>query len=280
MGTTAFVFSGGACLGSIQVGMLLALEEEGIRPDFIIGTSVGAINGAWVASGQPARELGDIWQGMSRSDLFPLRPLIGLRGFLGRRNFFVPNRGLRHVLDTSLAFDRLEDAPIPLTVIATDARTGDEVSLQSGSAVEAILASSALPGIFPPIEIAGRVLVDGGVANNTPISRAVDAGATEVWVLSTGYSCALQEPPASALAMAMHAVAMLVQQRLVLETSSRSYPVPVRLIPPPCPITVPPTDFTQTKDLIERARAGTKQWLANGCPYAQPLDIHHHARST
>ncbi|MDH3706188.1 MAG: hypothetical protein OES57_08985 [Acidimicrobiia bacterium] len=98
-----------------------------------------------------------------------------------------------------------------------------------------------------------------------------------MWVLSTGYSCGLAEPPDSAFAMAMHAVALLVQQRLVLETSGRDYPVPVWLIPPPCPITVTPIDFSQTAELIDLAAAGTRQWLDNGMADALPmLALHQH----
>ncbi len=275
--TTAFVFSGGASLGSIQVGMALALDEAGIRPDLIVGTSVGAINGGWLASGQGPAQLADIWQGLRRQDMFPLRPLVGLRGFLGKRSFFIPNTGLRRVLDANIPYTRLEDAPIPITVIATDAQTGGEVALNSGPTIPAILASSALPAIFPPIRLQGRLLIDGGVANNTPITRAIEAGASTVYVLSTGYSCGLTEPPQGALALGLHSVAMLVQQRLVLETSTRDYPVPVHLIPPPCPISVPPTDFSQTDQLMERALVGTRQWLGNGCPRAMPLDVHQHA---
>lgn len=272
--TTALVLSGGASLGSIQVGMLLALEEEGVRPDLIAGTSVGAINGAWLASGRSAENLASIWQGLRRSDLFPMRPLVGLRGFVGRRSHFIPDSGLRRLLEKHLTFARLEDAAVPFLVITTDARSGEEVILRTGSAVEAILASAALPGVFPPVELDGQILIDGGVANNTPITRAIEAGATEVWVLAPGYACGLSDPPAGAIALALHAVNLLVQQRLVLEIATRDYPVPVHLIPPPCPISVSPTDFSQTDELIERSRLTAREWLASGRPSEMPLPHH------
>lgn len=275
--TTAFVLSGGASLGSIQVGMALALEEAGIAPDMLVGASVGAVNGAWLASGRPVEGLARIWRELRRSDLFPLRPLAGLQGFAGRRSYVVPNSGLRRLIERHLDFAYLEDAPTPLTVIASDARSGDEVALNQGPAIPAILASAAIPVVFPPVRLDGRVLIDGGIVNNTPITHAIEAGATEVWVLSTGYSCALARPPTGAIAMGLHSVALLVQQRLVLETASRRYPVPVHLIPPPCPITVLPTDFSQSRDLIHRSYIGTRQWLNNGCPDAMPLGLHHHA---
>ncbi len=274
--TTAFVLSGGASLGSIQVGMASALLEAGIEPELIIGTSVGAVNGAWLAAGKPPARLATIWKSLRRTELFPLRPLVGLRGFVGRRSHLVPDTGLRRLLERHVDFLLLEEAPVPFTVIASDARSGQEIALSTGPTVPAILASAALPGVFPPVEIEGRALIDGGVMNNTPITHAIEAGATEVWVLSTGYSCGLATAPQSALAMAMHSIALLVQQRLALETATRSYPVPVRLIPPPCPISVTPIDFSQTCALIERAYVGTRQWLTNGCPDAMPLSVPHH----
>ncbi len=139
-----------------------------------------------------------------------------------------------------MAFERIEDASIPLIVMATDALTGAEVILDSGPAVPALLASAALPGVYPPVEVGGQLLIDGGVANNTPITTAIEAGASEVWVLSTGYSCGLVKVPTNPLALALHGVALLVQQRLLLEARTRTYLVPVHFIPPPCPISITP----------------------------------------
>lgn len=273
--TVAFVFSGGASLGAIQVGMAQALADRGITPDLIVGTSAGAINGAWFADGGDADELAEIWRGLRGSQLFPARPIVGLRAFLGQKPNFVPNSGLRRLLRRRVSFRRLEDADIPFLVVTSDAQTGSEVVLSAGPAVASILASAAIPGVFPPVEVGGRLLFDGGIANNTPITTAIEAGATEVWVLSTGFSCGVSQAPASAFGLAMHAVALLVQSRLVRETADRSYPVPVHLVPPPCPISVFPSDFSQTGELIDRARAGTTHWLDHGCPDAQPLHTTH-----
>lgn len=274
--TTAFVLSGGASLGSIQVGMAQALYDEGIRPDLIIGTSVGAVNGAWLAGERPIDDLVALWRSLRTRQIFPLRPLTGFRGFIGRRPNLVPNSGLRNLLERHVPFAALEDAAVPFSVIVADVSTGEEVRLDHGPAVDAILASAAIPGVFPPIAIGGRCFMDGGIVDNTPISQAIAAGATDVWVLSTGYSCALPTPPKSAVAMALHGLAMLVEQRFIAETSRRTYPVPVHLIPPPCPIAVTPMDFSQSEQLMDRARRGTAQWIANGEPFAIPLLGHRH----
>lgn len=263
--TTAFVLSGGASLGAVQVGMLLGLADRGITPDLIVGTSVGAFNGGWIASrpdGDGVRALADLWRSLSRKDVFPTRPILGLLGFLGQRPNLVPDNGLRRLLTDHLRFSRLEDAPIPLHVVATDVLSGRDVLLSSGDAAEAITASAAIPAVFPPVNINGRHLIDGGVVNNTPLSHAVALGAGLVWVLPTGYSCALSEPPRGALAMALHALNLAVNQRLAVDITRFEEAVDLRVIPQPCPIGISPADFSHSGELIERSYATTQEWLA------------------
>ncbi|MDQ3344547.1 MAG: patatin-like phospholipase family protein [Actinomycetota bacterium] len=261
--TTALVLSGGANLGAAQVGMLTALQESGVRPDLVIGTSVGALNGAWVAADAPLDELGDLWRSLRRGRVFPADPLGGLLGFAGRRDHLVSDRGLRRLLRENLRFERLEDAPVALHVLATDVLTGLGVLLSEGPAVETILASTAIPGVLPPVPIDGRHYMDGGVVNNTPISHAVELGADTVIVLATGYSCALHQPPRSALGMSLHAVTLMIHQRLSLDVEKYADLVDLRVVPPLCPISVAPTDFSQADDLIWRAYRHTTDWLSS-----------------
>jgi NTE family protein len=263
--TTAFVLSGGASLGAIQVGMLLGLAEAGIAPDLIVGTSVGAVNGGWVASRPDIagiEALADVWRSLSRNDVFPNRPILGLLGFLGRRPNLVPDGGLRRLLADHLRFARLEDAPIPFHVVATDVLSGQDVLLSSGDAVDAIAASAAIPAVFPPVNIDGRDLIDGGVVNNTPLSHAVALGADLIWVLPTGYSCALPESPRAALAMALHALILIVNQRLAVDVARFEGAVDLRVIPPLCPIGISPADFSHSAELIVRSHDTTREWLA------------------
>jgi len=254
--TVAFVLSGGASLGAIQVGMLQALVERDIRPNLIVGTSVGAINGAYVASrgftADAVDELTEIWLGMRRGRVFPVEPFSGFLGFLGARRNLVPAGALRRLITRHVEYERLEDLPTPLHAIACDVLTGREVRLSSGPLIEAVLASAAIPGIFPPVEFEGRLLIDGGVANNTPISHALDLRPSHVYILPTGGPCELTAPPRGALGMLIHATSLLVAQRFVGEamtlTGSR-----VTILPPPCPIRVQPTDFGHARDLIDHA---------------------------
>src|SRR4051794_17886837 len=283
--TTAFVLSGGASLGAVQVGMLQALAEEHVRPDLIVGTSVGAVNGAWIAA-HPGREgigsLAELWRSLTRADVFPTRPLTGLLGFLGRQSNLVPDSALRRLLEEHLPFRRLEDAPIPFHVVATDVLSGDDVRLSRGDALDAVLASAAIPAVFPPVHIDGRDLIDGGVVNNTPISHAVALGADVVWVLSTGYSCALPHAPSSALAMALHSLTLVVNQRLALDVERYETVVDLRVAPPLCPIQVAPSDFSQSAQLIDRARESTIDWLHARHTHtgqAGLLELHRHTSS-
>jgi NTE family protein len=282
--TRAFVLSGGGSLGSVQVGMLLALAEAGIEPDLVVGTSVGAINAAWVA-GRPGldgvTELAAIWRGVERDDVFPADPVVGLRGLLGRSDHLVSSDALRDLLRRHLTFERLEDAPVRLEVVATDIITGIDLVLDHGDAIEAVTASAAIPGVFPPVTIDGHVLIDGGVTNNTPISHAIDAGADSIWVLPTGYSCDLHQAPHSALGMALQAVTLLVQDRLILDVARYQREVELHVLPPLCPMTVSPLDFSHTAELIDRARQSTRDWMAtdHGPDQTAWLGLHEHPQT-
>jgi NTE family protein len=253
--SVCFVMSGGASLGSIQAGMLRALYERGVAPDVIVGTSVGAVNGAYIASRPPVVEtaegLAAIWRGVHRQDVFPFNPATALVGIAGRRNYLVPNGPLRSLIAAQLEFDRLEHSPIPFHVIAVDLFTGRERRLAHGPALDAVLASTAIPGVFPPIDWEDTELIDGGVANNTPISHALELGCDQVYVLPTGSACALPAEPHGALGMAIHAMSQLVHLRLNAEIAAFADDPRLVVLPPPCPIMVPPVDFSQADRLID-----------------------------
>ena len=280
MPSTAFVLSGGASLGAVQVGMLKALFEAGIRPTSVIGTSVGAVNGAFLAAypddGGVAR-LERLWLGLSRSDIFPTRPFGGLMGFVGRRNHLVPPDGLRKLVKQHIPYDRLELSKIPIAVVVTEVRTGAEVVLEQGPTLEAVVASASIPGVFPPVTIEGRTYMDGGVADNTPLAHPVLAGADTVYVLPCGTPCALTKPPASALGVVLQALTVLVQQRLWHDVMRYSGECQLHVVPPLCPLDVQPMDFSQSRVLIDRAYQSTREWMSAGAPsVAESLRPHTH----
>lgn len=254
---TAFVLSGGASLGAVQVGMLRALVERGIAPDLLVGTSAGALNAAFIAGhGADAagvRALESVWRRLQTRMLFPLSPRHALRALAGQGGAVCSDRGLRQLLDQHLTFDLLEDAPIPLVVVATDLLTGREVPLRTGDARGAVLASCAIPGIFPVVEHEGMALVDGGLANNTAISEAVAAGAEKIYVLPSGYPCALPEPPRSVLGAVTQALAILTHQRLIGDVARYATEVDLIVLPPPCPLDTSPANFGRAHQLVREA---------------------------
>lgn len=282
--TTAFVLSGGGSLGSVQVGMLQALAERDVRPDLLIGTSAGAVNAAYVAGYGTGRQalddLAAIWKGLRRQDVFPLDPIRHFLAVTGVRPSLCSNRNLRHLIGSHLPYPNLEDAAIPVHIVTTNLLSGEEVLLSTGDAASAVLASATIPGVFPAVQRDGLTLVDGGVANNAALSQAVALGADEVYVLPAGFPCALQRPPATALAAAVQALTLLIEQRLVTDVARFAKHSRIKVLPPLCPLAVSATDFRHAGELVARGRQSAARWLDSGGP-ALPaqerfLSLHHH----
>jgi NTE family protein len=235
--------------------MLRELLASGVTPDLVVGSSAGAINGAYLA-GAPSvagiARLETLWRGLQRSDVFPLT----WRG--------IDPRGLRRLLEAHLPYRELERTPVPLHVVATDLLGGGPVTLSQGSAIEAVLASCAIPGVFPPVRIGERYLVDGAVASNTPIRVAKELGARRLVVLPSGYACALDAPPRGALANALHALTLLIARQLAADLERCRDEVEIVAVPPLCPLAVSPYDFSHAGELIERAALQTRRWLDKG----------------
>ncbi len=263
---TAFVLAGGGSLGAIQVGMLRELVATGVRPDFVVGSSVGALNGAYFAGDPTAAgvaRLESIWYGLKRQDVFPvtLRRMIGL---LLQSAALVDPRGLRRLVEQHIPYRTLEEALIPIHVSATEVLSGASVQFSAGPAVEAILASCAIPAAFPPVRIGDHYLMDGAIANDTPIMTAVELGASRLIVLPTGFACSLKAPPTTALGNALHALNLLIARQLVRDLEQLIDRAEVITVPPLCPIAVSSYDFSRAHELIERAAESTRSWLQSG----------------
>ena len=260
---TAFVFAGGGSFGAIQVGMMHSLAAHGIVADMVVGSSVGALNGAYYA-GDPTLKgvlaLETIWRGLHRHDVFPVTWKTML-GFLWRRDFLIPHDGIRKLIDDNIPYKNLQDALIPVHIVATDIISGDSVVLSEGSTAEAIVASTAIPGAFSPVRYRDRYLADGAISSNTPVRVAVAKGAKRLIVLPTGYACATEDPPAGAVANALHALTLLIARQLVSELEGLGPDIEYFVVPPLCPLVGSPYDFSRTSDHIERAIKSTDAWL-------------------
>ncbi|KQW19633.1 alpha/beta hydrolase [Afipia sp. Root123D2] len=264
--STAFVFAGGGSFGAIQVGMMQALAAHGVVADIVVGSSVGAMNGAYYA-GNPTlagvERLAEIWRGLTREDVFPVS-LRTLAGFLWRRDFLISHDGLRKLVDDHLPYKNLEDAKIPVHIVTTDIVSGDAVVLSQGSAVEAIVASTSIPGAFAPVKHDGLYLADGAISSNTPIRTAIDKGAMRLIILPTGYACAGHAPPAGAVANALHALTLLIARQMTTELEYLDPAIDYSVVPPLCPLVGSPYDFSRTAEHIDRAIKSTGRWIADG----------------
>jgi len=277
--TTAWVLRGGASFGAAQVGMARALMEAGHYPDLLFGTSAGALNAAWLAadptlSGTAA--LAELWTAVRRRNVFALGPVSLLAGLAGLRDSTFKSTPYAKWLRATTRLRRLEDGVLPLTVVATDLETGEEVLLETGPAVPALLASSAMPGIFPPVRVGQRWLVDGSVASDTPVGGAVRAGAGRVWVLPSIPSVAMARPR-TALDVLLRSVSIALARHtagIVTQWAGRCelYMVPAPLVPG-----VSAFDFSKSGELIEAGYQVTGTWLEHARPVgpanAAPDDV-------
>jgi NTE family protein len=277
--------TGGGSLGAVQVGMLQALADHDINPDVLVGTSAGAINAAYVASygmgSESLANLATIWVGLRRRDIFPVDPYRQVLAIAGQRPSLCSNSGLKSLVQRHLSFGQLEDAPIPLHIVATNLLDGDDVLMSKGDALSAILASAAIPGIYPTVQREGLTLIDGGFANSAALSENNVLGADEVFVLPAGSACALEKMPSNALSVAVHALSVLISQRLVTELEALKETKYITVLPPPCPQSVSPIDFQHAAELMADARRLTNEWIDAGGiersdPF-RPIVLHAHA---
>ncbi len=174
----AFVLSGGGNQAVAQVGMLRALVERDITPDIVVGTSAGALNGVAVAATPTlagVAQLANVWCDLSGSDVFPGGRITRAWNVVRRGTYLFDSSGLEHLIDHTTPARNFADLEVPLRVVATDLDSGEEVVLASGPLKPALLASAALPGVFPIVAHDDRRLVDGGVVDTVPLWHALSA---------------------------------------------------------------------------------------------------------
>jgi NTE family protein len=251
---TAFVLSGGGNQAVSQVGMMRALIEREIVPDVVIGTSAGALNGAVVATDPTVagvEHLADVWMSIRSGEVFQGGKLARAWNVLRRDDHLFTNEGLRSILDRAHTAPTFADTEVPLRVVATDLSTGDEVVFASGPIEQALLASTALPALFPPIEHDERLLVDGAVTNTVPLWHALSGPVDRIYVCNVS-GALIERRMRSPLDVAVRAFAISRNQRFDLE---------LRHAPPEVDVVVLPNpsdqrdlfDFSDSMMLIEEA---------------------------
>ena len=265
--STAFVLTGGGSLGVVQVGMLAALHDHGVEPDLLVGTSAGALNAAYLAgpgsTGDRLDSLADLWRQVRRRDVFAPRPRRWLAATLGAAPSLFADTELRALVQRHLGFDRLEQARMPVHVVAADLVTGVGVALTEGPSADAVLASAALPGLLPPVLHQGRTLVDGGVGEFDALVHADRWGAEEIYLLLAGYACAGAAPD-TAVGTMLTALSLVLHRQLLAQVRDYRGHARLHVLPPLCPLFVSPADFTRAPELLLRSHRATRDWLGRG----------------
>ena len=276
---TAFALEGGGSYGAAQIGMLYALVEAGIEPDLVVGTSVGAMNGAMFAARLDARraveDLEHMWRRIRRRDVLPVRPVGAFGAILGRRAGLVPPDGLGRLIDRWLPVAQLQDLARPFAAVATDIVTGEPVVLREGPARTALLASGAIPGLYAPVRIDGHDLVDGGVVANFPVDVAAGLGATRIYALPTAVSAPSRLSGPFALVQRASDVLITRASRNALASTATAAAVSEL----PAPVTDRSMfDFHGTGELMDAGYEQTQRWLA-GLP-VDPVVGRRHASAS
>ncbi len=221
-------------LGSAEVGMLQALFDRDIVPDLVVGSSVGALNGALVAADpSPAtiQRLSDLWTGLSNRAVFG-GSVIGQIGTLARHGTHLhANQRLRRLIDEALPGMRIEDLPVTFECVAASIEAASAHWFDSGPVAEAVLASCAVPGLFPPVEIGGEHFLDGGLVRSVPVGRAVELGARRIFILHVGRLEQPLSPPTKPWEVAQVAFEISRRHRFAEDMASVPGGVEVHLLP-------------------------------------------------
>lgn len=268
---TAFVLGGGGRLGAAEVGMLRALSDRGISPSLVLGTSIGAINGVAVASdpsGAGVDRLEKLWGDVETTGIFGGSIVDRVRHLAATRTSLHSDEPLRRLLRQVLDHDLVEDLPVRFQCVASCIETATARWFTHGPVVEAVLASCAVPGLFPVVEIDGFHYLDGGIVDSIPVQRALSQGATRVFVLQVGRIEEPLRPPRRPHEVAM--VAFEIARRRAFATAMEELPESVQVHVLPTGGTAPRfgdlrqfryRDFSDVPARIEAARVATDRYL-------------------
>jgi NTE family protein len=269
----AFVLGGGGVLGAYEVGMLRALAEAGIRPDLILGTSVGAVNGVFVAA-DPAtavQRLAEVWRDGVASEAFG-GSLFGRVATLARSGTHLhSNEPLRRLLEEQLPVARIEQLAVPFQCVAASIEQAAAHWFTSGPIVPAVLASAAVPGLLPPVQVGDEHFLDGGLVHSIPVGRAVKLGARTVYVLHVGRIERPLEPPRRPWEVGLVAFEIARRHRFAEDMASLPPEVTVHVLPAGTNGQARGAELSQLRyrnvsridEHIERAYAASAAYLAS-----------------
>jgi len=281
----AYVLGGGGSWGALQLGMLQALAQTDLRPDLVVGTSVGSLNGAVLAADPDAavERLTELWPSVTRAEIFPGGVLKGLRTLTTSKAWVFDNEPLTDYLTTSLPVSTFEELAVPFVAVATDFRNGGIATLDSGDLRSALLASSAIPGIYPWTEREGKRLVDGALVANVPIAVAAERGARSLVVLDCGLH-GVEAGDATSLIEVLAQTAAIMARRQIAADLEQCGHLPMVWLSRGKLNTTTMLDFSMTDTLIEEGyvqsmRTLRSLGLVTGLPpglYGAPTEMNAH----
>jgi NTE family protein len=271
---TAFVLGGGGVLGAHEVGMLQALTEADIRPDLIVGTSVGAINGVLVAADPDSAvpRLNRLWRDTAIGEAFG-GSLFGRVATLARSGTHLhANTQLRRMLEELLPVRLIEELAVPFQCVAASVERAAAHWFTDGPIVPAVLASAAVPGLLPPVRVGAEHFFDGGLVHSIPVGRAVALGAREVYVLHVGRIETPLEVPRRPWEVGLVAFEIARRYRFAEEMASLPNDVKVHVLPAGVDGARSGTeasqiryrDFSRVEEHIQRAHQASAAYLAAG----------------
>lgn len=234
MPMTAFVLGGGGVLGATQVGMLQALLAADISPDLVVGTSIGAVNGAFVAADPTATgvaRLEDLWREVVRSGEMSENPVRQAARFAKYRTHVMRRGLIPDLVEAHLGVDLIEDLAVPFQCVAAEIETSASRWFTAGPIAPAVAASCAVPGLFAPVEIDGAHHYDGGLVHSIPVGRAIALGATEIHVLQVGRVEQSLSVPKNPLEVGLVAFEIARRHRFVEEIAEVPDEVDLHVLP-------------------------------------------------
>jgi NTE family protein len=261
-----YVFGGGGSLGAVQVGMLQALGEQDIAPDVVAGTSVGSLNAAVVAHDpkSAANRLSHLWARITRERVFPGGLLAQMRTLQHTKTHLFPSTGLAGVITDFLGADAtFADLRLPFAAIAMDIATARPHVMRDGRLLPALLASAAIPGVFPAVQLESLRLYDGGLVVNVPMRQVLAMGARSLVVLDCNFPGHVPDAPETIAEVLFYTALVTMRSQAVFEAPLVAADVPVVYLHGPEPHRVSPLDFRQTGVLIEAAYEAARSFLSD-----------------
>ena len=233
--STAFVLGGGGVLGAAEVGMLRALFERDIAPDLVLGTSVGALNGAMVARDPTLAvidRMAELWTGAAENGtVYGDRRLRTVRRAMKTGTHIYSSQPLTERLRDEFGDLTIEELPVRFQVCAASIERAAEHWFDSGPVVDAIVASAAVPGLLPPAKVGDEHFLDGGIVNSIPVGRAVQLGARRIFVLQVGRIDRPLKPPTKPWEVARVSFEIARRHRFVRELAELPEGVECHVLP-------------------------------------------------